>query len=148
MRTYFIYLIKDEFADYFYGRESKFYNLFSAQWSNKAVKKKQENIIKMQINYITRPLPFFELHKLLLESVQEKKIMIRGKVYCTGKAKEKNGAELAIEENRLCLNAWGGFESESVFFEVLRKFDGHFFAIDSENERYGWVKPVKERKYI
>lgn len=145
MRKYSIYLIKDEFAEYFYGRESKFYRLFAAQGSNI---NKQDNIIKKQINYITRPLPFLALHKLLSEAVQDKKIVIKGKVYCTGNAKGNNGAELAIEENSLYLIAWGGFESESVFFEVLRKFEGHFFAIDRENERYGWVKPVKERKYI
>ncbi|MBM7716631.1 sporulation inhibitor of replication protein SirA [Siminovitchia sp. FSL H7-0308] len=145
MRKYSIYLIKDEFADYFYGRESKFYKLFTAQDANID---KQRKIIKQQIDYITRPLPFLELHKLLSESIQNRKIMIKGKVYCTGNPKGRNGAELAIEENLLCLKAWGGFESESVFFEVLRKYEGHFFAVDRENERYGWVKPVKERKYI
>ncbi len=30
VRKYYIYLIEDEVADYFYGRENKFYELFAA----------------------------------------------------------------------------------------------------------------------
>lgn len=145
MRTYFIYLIKDEFADYFYGRESRFYQLFSGSHSSDGELKE---IIQRQINYITEPLPYLDLHKLFSRFVQNHHIYIKGKVYCTGKAKESDGAELAIEEEWLQLNAWGGFESETIFFEILRKFEGHFFAVDIHNERYGWIKPVKERKYI
>ncbi|RWR11661.1 sporulation inhibitor of replication protein SirA [Siminovitchia fortis] len=145
MRTYFIYMIKDEFADYFYGRESRFFQLFAGSHSADGNLKE---IIHKQIDYITEPLPYLDLHKLFSQFVQNQQIYIKGKVYCMGQAKDKDGAELAIEEDWLQLNAWGGFESETIFFEVLRKFDGHFFAVDIENERYGWVKPVKERKYI
>ena len=145
MRTYFIYLIKDEFADYFYGRESRFYQLFSGSHHSDGELK---DIINRQINYITEPLPYLDLHKLFSQSVHSQHIYIKGKVYCTGLAKESDGAELAIEEDWLQLNAWGGFESETIFFEILRRFKGHFFAVDIDNERYGWIKPVKERKYI
>ncbi|RST71268.1 sporulation inhibitor of replication protein SirA [Siminovitchia acidinfaciens] len=145
MRTYFIYLIKDEFADYFYGRESRFFQLFAGSHSSNG---SLQEIIQKQIEYITEPLPYLDLHKLFSQIVHNQYIYIKGKVYCTGHAKEKDGAELAIEEEWLQLNAWGGFESETIFFEVLRKFNGHFFAVDIENERYGWIKPVKERKYI
>lgn len=145
MRTYFIYLIKAEFADYFYGRESRFFQLFAGSHSANG---DLQEIIHKQIDYITEPLPYLDLHKLFSQSVQNQQIYIKGKVYCMGNEKNKDKAELAIEEDCLQLSAWGGFESETIFFEVLRKYSGHFFAVDIENERYGWVKPVKERKYI
>lgn len=145
MRTYLIYLIKDEIAEYFYGNERKFYKLFKTE---RRAFGQLKQIVQKQIAYITKPLPYLELHQLLSQSVNNKQIYIKNKVYCTGNVKETTGAEMAIEETLIHLHGWGGFESESIFFEILRKFDGRFFAIDVDDERYGWIKPVKERKYI
>lgn len=145
MRTYVIYLIKDEFAEYFYGSERKFYELFTAE---RRTLGELNEIIKRQVAYVTKPLPYLELHRLLSQSVNKKKIYMKNKAYCTGRIKERTGAELLIEKSWIKLQAWGGFESESIFFEILRKFDGRFFAIDLDEARYGWIKPVKERKYI
>lgn len=145
MRKYFIYLIENEFADYFYGRENKFFELFAA---NHNCTGELKEIIQKQIDYITKPLPYYELHRHLSYYVQQKHIQIKGKVYRTSKKNSKERAELMISERCLQLHAWGGFESESLFFEVLRKFDGRFLAIDIENDRYGWIKPIKERKYV
>ena len=43
-----------------------------------------------------------------------------------------NGVELMIGENSLRLQAWGKFDSESAFLEILRKYDGRLLAIDFE----------------
>ncbi|MBS4207475.1 sporulation inhibitor of replication protein SirA [Bacillus sp. FJAT-50079] len=145
MRTYFIYLIKDEFANYFYGRENKFYELFVADRYEHG---EMKNIVKKQIQYITKPLPHLDLHRHFADSVQSKNFYIKGKSYYVGIPKGKKDAELLIGERSLKVNANGGFESESVFFEALRKFDGRFLAVDLENNRYGWIKPIKERKFV
>ena len=145
MRTYYIYLIEKEFAEYFYGRESKFYELFAA---DRYAMGEFKEIVQRQIHFITKSLPYLEIHKLLSQSVQKKRIQISGKVYCTPYKTQEGGAELTIGERCLELKAWGGFEAESVFFEELRKFDGRFLAVDIDHKRYGWIRPVKERKYI
>ncbi|CAM4015069.1 sporulation inhibitor of replication protein SirA [Lederbergia lenta] len=145
MRTYFIYLIEDEVADYFYGREIKFYELFAAKCK---VQGELQEIIKKQIQFITKPLPYLELHHHLSSSVQKREMKIKGKTYYIGAPKADKRAELLIGKRCLELHALGDFESESVFFEVLRKFDGRFLAVDIENNRYGWIKAVKERKFV
>lgn len=145
MRTYFIYLIEDEVADYFYGREIKFYELFAA---NRRVKGELQEIIKKQIQFITKPLPYLELHHHLSSSVHKREMKIKGKTYYIGTSRTGKRAELLIGKRCLELHALGDFESESVFFEVLRKFDGRFLAVDIENNRYGWIKTVKERKFV
>ncbi|MEK3886821.1 sporulation inhibitor of replication protein SirA [Bacillus sp. FSL K6-3431] len=144
-RTYFIYLIEDEVADYFYGRENKFYELFVA---DRKVQGDLQEIVKKQIHFITKPLPYLELHRHLSSSVQKTDMHIKGKAYYIDASKGKKRAELIIKKRYLKLDALGGFESESIFFEVLRKFDGRFLAVDIENNRYGWIKAVKERKYV
>ncbi|MBS4177007.1 sporulation inhibitor of replication protein SirA [Lederbergia citrea] len=143
MRIYFIYLIEDEIAEYFYGRESKFMELFSANDQGEL-----QNIVQKQVQYITRPLPYLDLHKHLSHSVQKKEFYIKGKIYWTESADGREGAQLSIGERSLQLKAWGGLACETLFFEVLRKFDGRFLAMDFENNRYGWLKPLKERKFV
>lgn len=144
MRKYYIYLIEDEVADYFYGRENKFYELFAA---DRYVLGELKKIVQKQIDFITLPLPHLELHRHLSHFAEQKDLYIKGKVYCTGSG-EAEGAEISIGERSLHLNAWGSFESESLFFEMLRKFEGRFLAVDIDNSRYGWIKPIKQRNYV
>ena len=62
VRKYYIYLIEDEVADYFYGRENKFYELFAA---DRYVLGELKKIVQKQIDFITLPLPHLELHRHL-----------------------------------------------------------------------------------
>ncbi|MBP3039846.1 sporulation inhibitor of replication protein SirA, partial [Bacillaceae bacterium Marseille-Q3522] len=57
-------------------------------------------------------------------------------------------AQLSIEERRLILKTKGNFESETVFFEILRKSEPSFLAVAINEERYGWLKPIKERNFV
>lgn len=145
MRVYLIYLIKDEFAEYFYGRENKIVELFRAE---RSLKNDLLDIVKKQIDYITKPLPYVELHKLLTQSIEEKDIYIKGRLYCTNPSTKEEGAELSIGEEHLKLKAWGNFANELEFFEILRGFDGKFLAMDLKHNHYGWIKPIKEKKYV
>lgn len=144
LRSYDIYLIEDEFADFFYGRESKFMELFTA---NPDENEELYSIIQKQIYYITKPLPHLDLHQHISAS-RNSQYYIKGNVYISQHPDGNEGAELKIEKRNLKLKSWGGFTCESIFFEVLRKFDGRFLAIDVENNKYGWVKPMKERKIL
>ena len=59
-----------------------------------------------------------------------------------------SSAYLRVFENKLEVKANGTLEAETVFFEVLRKSEASFLAIDLEHFRFGWLKPYKERKLI
>ncbi|MHC8521884.1 sporulation inhibitor of replication protein SirA [Rossellomorea sp. H39__3] len=48
----------------------------------------------------------------------------------------------------LTIHAWGTDESEYIFFEILRRHMGYLLAVDIQNERFGWLKPIKQRKFI
>jgi hypothetical protein len=57
-------------------------------------------------------------------------------------------AKLQVQENRVLVEAVGNYEAETVFFEVLRKCESSFLAVDLEHQRFGWLKPIKERKFV
>src|SRR5690606_12377963 len=104
MRVYLIYLIEDEFAEYFYGRENKFVELFIAQSKEKGA---LQTVVQKQIQYITKPLPYLELHKHLSHFVQRKEFYIKGKVYCVRtnsdeERSEEHTSELQSREKLVC----------------------------------------------
>ncbi|MGE6259226.1 sporulation inhibitor of replication protein SirA [Heyndrickxia sporothermodurans] len=146
MRTYQIYLIEDEVAEYYYGRERMFFDLF-AEYTFVTGSLKQ--IIRKQIEYITKPMPVLHIHYLLGQALSRKKdVFIEDNYYRYGENDLFNGVELFIDDYMLRLNAWGNYDIEAAFLEVLRKFDGRLLAIDLEHEQFGWLKPIKERKYV
>lgn len=145
MRTYYLYLIEDEFAKNYFGREIMFFQLFKEYEESKLPIK---SIIEKQINYITKPIPGIRLHQYLGQHLSR----MAGFSYKKGTYFLKDGknsyAELKIFDRYLHLIGKGNFNAETTFFEILRKYEGAYFAVDIENERYGWLKPVKERKFV
>lgn len=146
MRSYFIYHIQEEVADFFYGKERRFYHLFHEYMNSSGI---LNGIIERQISYITKPLPFLDMHRVLHQSMQRgRPFRMEGRSYRTASCSTNHGAELLVEDRYMLLKAWGNYDSETLFFETLRKFDGSLLAIDIEHERYGWIRPLKERKYV
>lgn len=146
MRKYQLYLIEDEFAAHYFGRERMFFQLFKEhEWSTGNLKQ----ITKMQIDYITKSLQTIKIHQLIQKQLGKVKgyQMFQGAYSIEGNGKISR-AKLEIEENKIKLEAIGSYEAETAFFEVLRKCESSFLAIDLEHERYGWLKPIKERKFV
>lgn len=145
MRTYQLYIINEEFASYYFGRESIFFRLFQEYEQSEG---KLQAILTKQIVYITKSIPSIRLHQYLKQQLQGTK----GFLYENGTYKMEYGrnssAKLEIHERFLLLNAYGNYEAETRFFEVLRKNEGSYLAIDLRNHRYGWLKPIKERKFV
>ncbi|MDQ0214664.1 hypothetical protein J2S13_001061 [Oikeobacillus pervagus] len=146
MRSYQIYWVVDEFANYFYGRERVFFNLFSEWKKTDGIEK---TILEKQVQFITRPIPYLHIHRLLHHFFQKRKgFMNEGRVYQIHFPKKSNYSILRVEDRKLLISAKGSYDAESIFFEPLEHFHGRLLAIDFENERYGWLKPIKERKYV
>lgn len=132
------------FVQHYYGRERIFYQLFS-EWE--ASSGELHDIISKQVNYITRPIPYLPTQRLLQHEI----IKIEGATWVDSVAtieRIDSGATLVLNEKWMTLNAWGHDESEYVFFEILRRNMGQLLAIDIQNERFGWLKPIKQRKFI
>lgn len=146
VRKYRLYLIEDEFAAHYFGRERMFYQLF--QEHEKAFGE-LKFITQKQINYITKRLEVLKIHQLFQKQFGKIKgfraergtysIEINGKL---------STAKLEVFQEFITLEAAGSFEAETAFFELLRKFEPCFLALDLEHQRVGWLKPIKERKFV
>ncbi|WP_409292449.1 sporulation inhibitor of replication protein SirA [Peribacillus sp. SCS-37] len=145
MRIYNLYVIEDDIARHYFGRERLLYNLFLEY--SKSSGELQE-IIKRQIAYITKPLPILQIQKMLDRQLRVKKdSQDKNRVYYIETNEGLSSASLRIGDNGLTLEARGSLEAETEFFECLRKSESDFLALDLTNNKFGWLKPIKERKF-
>lgn len=148
MRTYQIYLIENEFASHYYGREYMFYNLFREYEQSEG---ELRRILRRQINFVTnkisRHLFMLEMNKRL--SLAKDCYMENGVYYIS---KSTNGsiseASLGYRNHSLILHADGTYESETMFFEWLRQWNPYFLAIDIIQDRCAWLRPIKQKNYV
>jgi hypothetical protein len=146
VRVYQLYLIEDEFANHYFGRERMFFELFL---ENKFSFGELSTIIKKQIQYITKPIPSLRIHQMIHQQLSKMKgFSAEGGTYKVELAGKTSNAKLNIEDGYVFVIADGSYEAEAIFFEVLRKCEQSFLAIDIEHHRYGWLKPIKERKFV
>ncbi len=148
MRAYQLYLIEDEFATHYFGREWMFFQLFQ---EHEYFSGELKTIIGKQIQFITKEIPSFRLHQYIKEQVRlDKDFQMKNDAYYL-KIGKNSKAKLEIFDRSIKLFASGNYEAETTFFEILRKNEASFLAIDLEHERYGWLKPIKEfssKKYV
>lgn len=146
MRTYSIFLVEEEFASHYFGKESKLYHLFLEFQRAHDYKK---DLLKKQIDFVTRTIPALPIHQVIEQSL---KVRTGYKRYRSGHYLTLTGtdsqATLVVNNHYIELEAEGSIEVETIFFEALRKFDPCFLAIDFTNDRYGWLNPVKQRKFV
>ncbi|WP_413381358.1 sporulation inhibitor of replication protein SirA [Alkalihalobacillus sp. 1P02AB] len=146
MRHYQIYLLQEKVASHFFGQEPKLFQLFS---DRKNASIADRFIFDKQIEFISKPLPTLLLQqkvKLSLKgysSYSELNLKHQIKIH-----KPNSFAELLIHGHYLSLMAEGGPEAETIFFEILRKVDPCFFAVDVEHDHYGWLNPIRQVKYF
>ncbi|PLR94822.1 sporulation inhibitor of replication protein SirA [Bacillus sp. T33-2] len=146
MRSYQLYLIEDEFASHYFGRERMFYQLFK-EYSKSSGELRA--IILKQINFITKPIPVLRVHQLLHQQLSGRNDFRADQgSYYIEQSKSTDRATLRVYDRSLLVESDGSVDTETIFFEVLRKCETSFLAIDLESKRYGWLKPIKERKFV
>ncbi|PLR81781.1 sporulation inhibitor of replication protein SirA [Bacillus canaveralius] len=146
MRNYSLYLIEDEFACHYYGRERMFYELFKDYEQSHG---QLRSILHMQIDYITKKIPAIKLHQLIHQQlVKNRGFRIEQNSYLIEKKGNASVAKLAVYDRLVTVESYGSFDSETIFFEVLRKCEHSFLAVDTSQNRYGWLKPIKERNFV
>ncbi len=146
MRKYRLYLIEDEFAAHYFGRERLFFQLFQEhQNANGELK----FITKRQIDFISKKLEVLKIHQLVQKQLGRiKGFKAERGAYTIELSGKISKAKLEVFQDLIIVEAQGSYEAETVFFEVLRKCEASFLAIDLEHERFGWLKPIKERKFV
>ncbi|WP_099355289.1 sporulation inhibitor of replication protein SirA [Fredinandcohnia onubensis] len=146
MREYHIYLIEEEFATHYFGRESLIYHLFLEH--NQSNHERKE-ILNKQIDFITRAIPSLRIHQKIEGSLAHYSYYRRQSHMHTLEWNEFNSfAKLTIHNDSIHLESTGSFEAETAFFEILRKYDRCFLAMDFNANKYGWLNPIKERKFV
>lgn len=148
MRHFYLYLIKDEFAGHYFGREYKIFRLFQDYYGT-SVESPKYQMLKKQIDYVSKKIPLFYLDEFIQTNLK----------HCNGYShdlythqiqleKNRGNATLMLNEKNIEISSTGSFDAETTFFEILRKLDPCFFAMDFQNEQYGWLNPIKERKFV
>lgn len=145
MRTYQLYLIDDEIASHYFGREMMFFQLFK---EFEQAEGELKTILGKQIYYITRPIPTIRLHHYIQQQLPKYRDSSYENGFYLIDYGHNSSARLQVFEHYLLIEAEGSYEAETCFFEILRKNERSFLAVDLENHRYGWLKPIKERKYV
>ena len=150
MRHYQIYLLKDQYASDYLGKEHLLYILFK-DFSSSAGKSSW--IIGRQILFVTKRLPITALKQYINQEMKYNPSIryINGVYYVIQKEKNgdiKSSAKLHIHNRVMSMTSEGNYEAETILFECIRKCANCFLAVDLKNERYGWLKPIKERKLI
>lgn len=147
MRHYTIYLIEDDVAKSYFGKEDKLYDLFKeARQTRHPLYRRQ---LERQIQYITKIIPLFYFDKKLVEMLDKTPgYQLIGNKHMMKGFKGDSYAELAISEQYIVMKASGSFEAETSFFEALRQMTPYFIAVDFNHDRYGWLKPIKNAHLI
>ncbi|WP_428908275.1 sporulation inhibitor of replication protein SirA [Niallia sp. Krafla_26] len=145
MRTYRIYLIDDEFASHYFGKERLIIKLFKGY---EEASGELKYITKKQIDFITKPINSFKIQLYLQQILQKNKSFYSKNDKYYLEMGKKSKAELVIKAHYITINAKGQYDAETIFFEVLRKAESSFIAIDLHHQRCGWLKPIKERKFV
>jgi hypothetical protein len=147
MRRYHIYLIKKEFAEHFFGQEYKLFQLFSEAGLSSdpelLIAQKQASFVKEEIDTIKINQLFT---KALIHKHEEYSVL--GNSHLLYRKKSESSAKCTVLGREIIIEATGSFETETTFFEVLRKHSSYYLAIDFQHERYGWLNPIKQKTYV
>jgi hypothetical protein len=106
-------------------------------------------ITQKQISYITKKVEVLKIHQLIQKQLGRiKGFKAEHGAYSIELSGKLSTAKLEVFQDLITIEAQGSYEAETAFFEVLRKCETSFLALDLEHQRYGWLKPIKERKFI
>lgn len=141
MRRYVVYLLQDDVAKNYFGKEKMLYQLFY-EAENKI--SPYHSVVKKQIQYITRKIPVKKLHQAFMSELKDALTSFEAeKIYEVQLKESASRAILLVNSNYLSIYSYGSIDAETAFFEVLRKLETCFLAVDFKNYNYGWLTPRK-----
>ncbi|HET6872204.1 MAG TPA: sporulation inhibitor of replication protein SirA [Sporolactobacillaceae bacterium] len=144
MRRYDLYIIDDEVARDFFGKEPKLNQLFHAAFYEKQPEHRLQ--LERQVNYITKTIPMFRLKTLLqrtLKDVTDYTVEANDWELTLRSKDCKRVMRLQLDQKKCVLWSSGDLLTETLIFDRLREIDPYFLAVDRANERCGWLQPIK-----
>ncbi|GAF15259.1 YoxF protein [Bacillus sp. JCM 19046] len=142
MRYYELYLVTDDVATSYSGKESKLFQLFEER---DRASRDQRLVYDRQIDYITKILPE-EMLKTVFDRTKtardEEGYVIHSPVV------DVNSCTVEIQQRKICLKAQGDLSAETDVFDLLKSVDSHFFAVNVEDRRFGWLKPYERQSVL
>ncbi|MDM5189328.1 sporulation inhibitor of replication protein SirA [Bacillus sp. DX4.1] len=146
MKTYELYLIQEDIAKKYFGREFLLFDLFARFSASRSLSEKK--VLYKQMKYITIPLQVMKIHHKLEQTLHG-----CGKYERTHHTHMfHNGdeyGEVTVKSQYIRMNTSGNVAMETTFFEVLRKCELTFLAMDYDSKQYGWLNPLKQaRTYV
>ncbi|EKN68038.1 sporulation inhibitor of replication protein SirA [Schinkia azotoformans] len=150
MRNYYIYLLKEDVAYEYFGKEILIFNLFLEKLQEQSPAHLQ--ILLNQIRYITNPISVIEINRYIEKNLPVEAVYKQNTTeflyHAANTSKNYSYAKLEIFNRYLKLSSEGSYDAETHFFEVLRKYNSCFLAMDFENRHFGWLNPIKQERYI
>ncbi|WP_242143464.1 MULTISPECIES: sporulation inhibitor of replication protein SirA [unclassified Bacillus cereus group] len=146
MKTYELYLIQEDIAKTYFGRESLLFDLFVRFSESESLSEKK--VLYKQMMYITTPLQVIKIHHKLEQALHH--LGKYNRTYHTHMLYiGAEYGEIIVKPQYIRMNTSGNVSMETTFFEVLRKCELTFLAMDYENKKYGWLNPLKQaRTYV
>ncbi|SFD00532.1 Protein of unknown function [Bacillus sp. 491mf] len=146
MRAYELYLIREDITKAYFGREFLLFDLFARFAQSRSLSEKK--VLYKQMKYITLPLQVMKLHYKMEQALRTYGTYERNG-YMHTVSNENVYGEVRIKSQHIRMYTSENVELETAIFEVLRKCEMTFLAMDYENKQYGWLNPLKQaRTYI
>jgi len=149
MRNYYIYLLKEDVAYEYFGKEFLIYNLFLEKLREHRAAHLQ--LLMSQIKYITNSISVIEINRFIEKNLPVEIVQRHDTTefrYRPSTSMNYSFATLEVFDLYLKLSSEGSYEAETHFFEILRKYNSCFLAMDFENGDFGWLNPIKQERYI
>lgn len=149
MRNYYIYLLKEDVAYDYFWKERLIYDLFVEKLQ--ANEPEYSQLLEKQINYITSSISVIDISRFIDKNLKvdtnynEETLQF---IYTVHSKTLHSSAKLEINSRYIKLTAEGSYDAEATFFEAIRKYNSCFFAMDFENYDFGWLKPIKQKRYV
>ncbi|PYZ93044.1 hypothetical protein CR194_07550 [Salipaludibacillus keqinensis] len=141
MRKYEIVLIDEEVAYMYSGMEKKLFQLF---YEHRHAHGNLKQITTGQVQYITKDFYQSNLDHFIYQYFFHQKDYSYSKhTHTLNMVKEQSFARLTLFPKKMILFASGGIDAETSFFEVLRRYQSFFLAMNYETNKYGWLKPIQ-----
>ncbi|MGG0275847.1 sporulation inhibitor of replication protein SirA [Bacillus rhizoplanae] len=146
MRTYELYLIQEDVTKSYFGREFLLFDLFARFAQSRSLSEKK--VLYKQMKYITLPLQVMKLHHKMEQALRTYGKYERNE-HTHIISNENVYGEVSIKPQYIRMHTSENVEMETAIFEVLRKCELTFLAMDYESKQYGWLNPLKQvRTYI
>lgn len=119
-RHYYTHLIKDEFANHYFGRETAMFELFrDYHWTDLTPQEYQ--MTEKQVQYITEPIPVIHMHQRLQLHLNRMSYSRLDSIYRLTLPGEKGRATFMMKDSLIEIAASGDYEAETIFLRFCVK---------------------------